>query len=225
MTVPVPPVTGGDWRAWARQLRTFLQRNLTLLLRKDADSRATEDGVLLWDSSGQYPVVSKDGEWRQLILADGYAFLTQDADVTAAAADTAYAVTYDTPTMADGVSLDGTNPERIVFEEGGTYLLAFSAQIASTSSSTVEFRFWPQINGSAAPGSTIVANLHQNDASLVVSRSAVFQVSAGDYLEVMWAISSTSGLLRAEAATTVGVEGFDSPAAPATSLSITRLRA
>lgn len=212
----VPPITP-DLRQWAENVRRFLGRALDQLGFRDASASASENGVLLWDNTNGYPVVSKDGVWRQIVLADGYAFLGQDNDVTAAAANTAYAITYDTPPMASGISL-GTPASRIVFAESGTYLLAFSAQITSTSSSTVEFRFWPRINGSDVAGSTIRANLHQNDASFVVSRSAIFQMTAGDYLEVMWATDSTSGYLQAAPATAYA------PAAPSTSLSITRIR-
>lgn len=217
MSRVVPPFTT-DARAWAENIRRFLGRALDVLGARDGDTVASEDGVLLWDRENGYPVVSKDGEFRQIVLADGYAFLGQDADITAAAVNTAYAITYDTPPMSSGISL-GTPASRIVFAEGGTYLLAFSAQITSTSSSTVAFRFWPRINGTDVAGSTIVANLHQNDATTVVSRSAIFQVNAGDYLEVMWAVDSTSGYLHATAATAYA------PSAPSTSLSITRVRA
>jgi len=213
----IPPV-GTNIFAWAEDLRRWLQRSISQLVYKSASAKASQDGIIMWDDINEYPVVSKGGEFRQIVLADGYAFLGQDADITAAAANTAYAITYDAPAMADGISL-GTPASRIVFEEGGTYLLAFSAQITSTSSSTVDFRFWPRVNGSDMPGSTIRANLHQNDASFVVSRSAVFQMAAGDYLEVMWATDSTSGFLQAAAATAYA------PAAPSTSLSITRIRA
>lgn len=213
----VPPITT-DMNQWAENLRRYLGRALDQLGFKEASASASEDGVLLWDATNGYPVVSKDGEFRQIVLADGYAFLGQDADITAASTNTAYAVTYDTPPMSSGISL-GTPASRIVFAEGGTYLLAFSAQVTSTSASTVSFRFWPRINGTDVAGSTIVANLHQNDATTVVSRSAVFQVSAGDYLEVMWAVDSTSGYLSATAATAYA------PSAPSTSLSITRVRA
>lgn len=212
----VPPFSS-DLATWAESLRRFLGKALNQLDAKDQYSSASEDGVILWDRENAYPVVSKSGEWRQIVLADGYAFLGQDNDVTAAAADTAYAITYDTPAMASGISL-GSPSSRIVFEEGGTYLLSFSAQITSTSSSTVGFRFWPRINGSDVPGSTMVANLHQNDATTVISRTAIFQVSDGDYLEAMWATDSTSGYLHATAATAYA------PAAPSTSLSITRIR-
>jgi hypothetical protein len=212
-----PPI-GPDFKVWAEKFSAWIMRTRSFLTHRRAYDSAAEDGVILWDREQGYPVVSKGGEWRQIVLADGYAFLGQDNDVNAAAIDTAYAITYDTPAMANGIS-QGTPTSRIVFEEGGTYLLAFSAQLTSTSSSTVTFRFWPRINGTDVAGSTIVANLHQNDATFVVSRSAVFQVSAGDYLEVMWATTSTSGYLQATAATAYA------PAAPSTSLSITRIRA
>jgi hypothetical protein len=218
MAAPVLPPIGDNVKAWGNNLTAYLRRQLPRLYFKTPDDNPSENGITLWDDVNGYPVVSKDGEFRQIVLADGYAFLGQDADITAAATNTAYAITYDTPPMANGITL-GTPASRIVFEEGGTYLLSFSAQITSTSSSTVAFRFWPRINGVDISGSTMVANLHQNDATTVISRTAVFQVSAGDYLEAMWATDSASGYLHATAATAYA------PAAPSTSLSITRIRA
>ena len=122
-----PPVTF-DLNVWAQNVVTYLRRVASRLAFKSEDARATENGVILYDNVNGYPVIAKDGEWRQVVLADGYAFLGQDNDVTAAAANTAYAITYDTPPMANGISL-GSPASRIVFAEGGTYLLAFSAQI------------------------------------------------------------------------------------------------
>lgn len=213
----IPPLAP-DISRWAENMRRYLAKALDQLGFKDASASAAENGVLLWDNTNGYPVVSKDGVWRQIVLADGYAFLGQDNDVTAAAINTAYAVTYDTPAMASGISL-GTPASRIVFAEGGTYLLAFSAQIRSTSASTVDFYFWPRINGTNVAGSTIKASLHNNGATTVVSRSAIFQMNAGDYLEVMWAVDDIVGHLRAVPATAFA------PATPSTSLSITRIRA
>ena len=215
----VPPPVSRDLRQWAESIRRYLGLALDQMGYRSATSSASENGVLLWDNEFGYPVVSKDGEFRQLVIANGYAQLSQDADITAAAVDTAYPITYDTPSFADGVSLDGTNPERVVFEEGGIFLLSFTAQISSTSGSTVTFRFWPRINGVDIDGSTIVARLHQNDASTVVSRAALFQVSAGDYIEAMWATDSTNGYIHAFPGTAYA------PSAPATTLSVTRVRA
>jgi len=212
-----PPVTR-DLNIWAQNIVAYLRRTASRLQFKPTGAPAVEDGVILWDAAEGYPVVSKGDGWRQIVLADGYAQLIQDADITAAAADTAYAITYDTPALAGGISL-GTPASRIVFAEGGTYWLTFTAQTSSTSSSTVTFRFWPRINGVDVPGSTITSRLHSNDASTVVSRAAVFQMSAGDYLEVMWEVSATQGYLHAFAASA------NAPASPSTTLSITRLRA
>ena len=69
----VPPFTQ-DVRAWAENMRRFLGRALDQLGARDATTTASEDGVLLWDRENKYPVVSLDGEWRQLVIANGFAF-------------------------------------------------------------------------------------------------------------------------------------------------------
>ena len=212
----VPPYTQ-DIRAWAENLRRFLGKALNQLDAKDTYSSAAENGVLLWDRVNKYPVVSKDGAFVQIVLEDGHASFYRTTDVTAAAINTAYAITYDAPSGNVGIDRDATDNSKIVFDEAGEYLVMFSAQISSTSASTVKFYFWPRLNGTDASNNTIVYALHQNDATVVVSRSAKFDVSAGDYLQVMWAVDSTSGFLDASAATAF------SPAAPATTLNITRL--
>ena len=217
MPSPVLPPIGPDLSQWGRQLTQFLQSNLAKLGFKTPADNPSEDGVILWDRESKYPVVSKDGAFVQIVLEDGHASLYRTTDVTAAAANTAYAITYDAPSGNVGIDRDATDNSKIVFDEAGEYLVMFSAQISSTSSSTVKFYFWPRLNGTDAPNNTIVYSLHQNDATVVVSRSAKFDVSAGDYLQVMWAVDSTSGFLDASAATAF------SPAAPATTLHITRL--
>lgn len=216
MSSPVLPPIGADWKVWGRQLTTYLRRQLPRLQVKTSGETPTEDGIILWDRTG-YPVVSKNNEFRQLVIADGYAQFGQDNDITAALADTAYAITFDAPGMSDGIS-QGSPASRIVFEEAGTFLLCFTAQITSTSASNVDFYFWPKINGTDVTGSTIKASLHSNGDTKVVSRSALFQVSANDYIESYWAVSSTSGSLKAFAATAF------SPATPSVTLAITRIR-
>lgn len=214
----VPPVIGEKWQIWAEDLRRYLGRVQSQLSAKEATSSANEDGVILWDRTNGYPVVSKVGVFRQILLADGYAILGQDADITAAAANTAYKVTLDGLAL-QGITLTGSPATDITFVETGLYELAFTAQIASTSASQVDFRFWPRINNSDVTGSTIVASLHNNGATIVVSRTAIFSVNAGNVLNVMWATTSTSGLLKAHAATAYA------PASPSVTLAITRVQA
>ena len=211
-----PPVTG-DLKVWSQNIVTYLQRTASRLAFKRADARASENGIILWDEVNEYPVVSKNGEWRQIVLEDGQYAGGVTADQTAAAINTAYALTY-TSSVAEGIT-NGTPASRLVFEEAGQYMISFSAQVASTSSSTVNFWFWPRVNGADVAGSTMKNALHQNGAVLVVSRSSIFNFSAGDYLEAMWAVDSTSGFLNASAATAFA------PAAPASTIAITRLHA
>ena len=210
-----PEPKGDDWKAWARRMMLYLGQTRIPLVQQTGDEPASEDGLLMWDRENLYPVVSKNGAWVQIVLEDGQYSGAVTTDQTAASANTAYALTY-TSSIAEGVT-NGTPASRIVFAEAGQYMISFSAQIASTSSSTVNFWFWPRINGTDVTGSTMKNALHQNNAVLVVSRSAIFDVDAGDYLEAMWAVDNTSGFLSATAATAFA------PAAPASTIAITRL--
>lgn len=222
MRFGVPPV-GADIRLWAEDIRRFLSRSWDSLSYKSDDATPAADGIMLWDNTNKYPVVSLDGEWRQLVIANGFAFLTQDNDVTAAASDTAYAIVFDTPAAgyADGISLGASpNQSRIIFEEGGLYYLTFTAQVYSTKGSKVLFYFWPRLNGVDVPSGATQATLHDNQQTKPVTKGAIFSVSAGDYLEAYWATDShTDSYLNAFAATAFA------PATPSVSLSITRIRA
>jgi len=216
MTAPVLPPLGPDWKQWGRQLSSYLSRQLPRLFTKSTGDNPSENGILLWDEVAGYPVVSKNGVWRQVVLEDGHADYIITADATAAAANTDYKLTYDAMSHNHGITL-GTPASRIVFEEGGQYVLSFSAQVSSSSGSTVHFYFWPSINGINVDDSAMAAALHQNNATLVTSRTQVFTLSAGDYLEVNWMVDSTNGFLNYTAAAT------PRPALPASTLSITRL--
>ena len=204
-----------DWQTWGRRMMSYLSQTRSALVQQTGDESAADDGTLMWDRENLYPVVSKNGAWVQVVLEDGNASGSITADQTAVAINTAYALTY-TLSSSDGIT-SGTPASRLVFAEAGEYMVNFSAQISSTSSSTVNFWFWPRVNGVDLAGSTMKNALHQNGATLVVSRSAILDLSAGDYLEAMWAVDSTSGFLDATAATAFA------PAAPASTIAITRL--
>jgi len=217
MSAIAPPPVGPDWKVWARQLSAFLSRSLVRLQFKTQSDTAAEDGVMLWDGVEGYPVVSKDGVWRQLVMADGYAEFVKTTTVTAAAINTPYAITMDTPLFDNGIHL-GTPTSRIVFDEGGVYLLAFSAQILATSANAIEFNFWPRLDGADVPFNRITTNTKANGVTTVVSRTIAFTISAGSYIEVIWQVDDLSGQLVANPAATL-------PSSPSVTLSITRIRA
>lgn len=210
-----PPPLGPDWKPWGERLIDYLKRSRSKLPFFQTGDSATEDGVMLWDSSG-YPVVSKNGEYRQIVLADGYAAFVSNTDQTTTA-NTATAITWDSSPFGDGVTL-GSPASRIVFEEAGYYMIAFSVQITSNSSNTKTLYFWPRVNGSDIANSTIKVSLHTNGGTIVMSRSAIFNFAADDYLEAYWATDDADATLDASAATAFA------PATPSVILNVTRLR-
>ena len=210
----VPPFVE-DARSWAENIRRFLGKALNQLDAKDQYSSAAEDGVILYDREQGYPVVSKNGEWRQVVLEDGHYDGTISTDQTAASTNTAYALTF-TEDLAEGI-INGTPASRLVVDEAGQYSVTYSMQMASTSASTVRMWFWVRLNGTDVPKSAMENTLHQNGSTLVVTKSAILQLSAGDYIEVMWATDSTNGYLEAVAATAFA------PATPSATISMARL--
>jgi hypothetical protein len=210
-----PNPLGPEWKAWGERLVDYLNRIRTKLQFKESNAVATEDGIILWDTAG-YPVVSKNGEYRQIVLADGYASFVSNTDQSTTA-NTATAITWDSMPFGDGVSL-GSPASRVVFEEEGYYMISFSVQITSTSSSTKTLYFWPRVNGTDIPNSTIKVSLHNNGGTIVMSRSAIFNFAAGDYLQAYWATDDAAVALDASVATAFA------PATPSVILTVTRLR-
>jgi hypothetical protein len=210
----VPPI-GADLRVWAEKFTNWIQSTRSFLTHRRAYDSAAEDGVLLWDRTYGYPVVSKNGEWRQIVLEDGHYDGTVSTNQTAASINTAYALTF-TQDLAEGIT-NGTPTSRLVVTEAGQYSVTYSMQMASTSAATVTMWFWTRINGTDISKSAMENTLHQNGSTLVVTKSAILQLSAGDYIEIMWATDSTSGYLEAVAATSFA------PATPSATISMVRL--
>lgn len=216
MRIPPPPF-GADWKPWGERLNTYLSRIRTLLSTRLPSDVAADDGILLWDRAG-YPVISKDGAFRQIVLADGYASLSRTTAQVATAINTAQAIGWDAPSFNSGIALDPTDNTKIVFEEDGVYLLAFAVELLSSSSNAKSGWFWPRIDGVDVPGSTIKVTLSDNGHHIVMSRSAAFPMTAGSYLQAMWAVSDLTLWIDAPAATAFA------PSSPAVTLAITRLR-
>jgi len=208
---------GEQWRPWGERLVSYLTRIRTLLSTRLDTDNPSQDGIILWDRTG-YPVVSKNNEFRQIVLADGYASLQRSTNQIATVVDTPYAIGWDAPSFNSGVALDPADNTKIVFEEDGIYLLAFSVELLSSSSSAKSGWFWPRINGVDVAGSTIKVTMSDNGHHLVMSRSAAFPMTAGSYLQAMWAVSDTSLWIDAPAATAFA------PSSPAVTMAITRLR-
>ena len=214
----VPPI-GTDLRVWAEKFTNWIQSTRSFLTHRRAYDSAAEDGVILWDRTEAYPVVSKSGEFRQILLEGGHVKLIRTTAQTAASANTAYSITYEAPTNNYKIDRDATNNERIVFEETGEYLLSFTAEITTSAAADIKFYFWPAKNGTNISNLTMVKTVHNNGGVMLASRVFLLELAANDYIEMKWAVDSTNGSLGTTAATSF------SPASPSSTLAITRIHA
>lgn len=219
MAAPVLPPITENLKAWGRELTTYLQRQLPRLYFKSAGDNPSENGIILWDEVNKYPVISRDDEFRQIVLEGGHAKFIRTTAQTAAAADTAYSITYEAPTNKYKIDRDATNNERIVFEETGEYLLSFTAEITTSAAADIKFYFWPAKNGTNISNLTMVKTVHNNGGVMLASRVFLLELAANDYIEMKWAVNSTNGSLGTTAATSF------SPASPSSTLAITRIHA
>jgi len=213
MSAPKP--FGDNLTVWANRLVQYIDSTRSKLMFRRGATRAPEDGILLWDNEASEPVVSLGGVYKPLVIQDGSGMAYSNSNITAASANTAYDIAWDGLANADGISLQ--NSTEIHFSDGGMYLLAFSVQITSGNASLKDLWFWPAINGTDVSGSTIKVSIVDNGATIVMSRSALFSVSAGDYIEARWATSDTAVTLEAHAAETF------CPATPSATLSVARI--
>ena len=213
-----PPSPLGQWNTWAERLNSFLMRTRGVLRFLTSNDSAAEDGVMMWDREKGHMVLSVSGAFQPIPYGENsYGSFVDFTDQTASGADTATAITFNTSAYSHNVSIDGADASKIVFARAGIYQLNLSAEITSTSASTVTFYFWPRINGIDVANSTMVTTLHSNGDKKITSRSGVFDVNAGDYLQSMFAVDSTSGSLSTTAATAF------SPASPSVTLSVAEL--
>jgi len=67
VAIPPPPL-GSSWKIWGERINKFLTSTRNTLQHKDADSKATEDGILMWDATEETVVVSKGGAWVKIEL-------------------------------------------------------------------------------------------------------------------------------------------------------------
>jgi hypothetical protein len=110
---------------------------------------------------------------------------------TAAASNTAYAITFNTTDVSNGVFL-GSPTSRITVDTEGIYNFLFSIQIDKTSGGTGVFWVWPRINGVDLPDSNSQIRIQGNDAEQLVTVGYFFELNPNDYVEIMFAVSDTS---------------------------------
>lgn len=121
---------------------------------------------------------------------------------TAAAINTAYAMTFNTTDLSQGVTR-GTPTSRIFVDRPNVYNVQFSAQLDKTAGGVALAWVWLRKNGVNVPDSAGQIRIQGNNAEILAAWNYVIQLNAGDYIELMWEVDDTSVILLAEAASAV----------------------
>lgn len=135
---------------------------------------------------------------------------------------TATAVIIGTTDFSSGISIANNgsgNPTRITFAAAGTYMIAPSIQIANSGGSDYDATFWLRKNGvDIASTSTVLTVPKASDGGAAFFQFVTYvQVTAGQYIEIMW--------LPEDAAVTLDYipAGAVAPAAPSVIIASERI--
>lgn len=148
-----------------------------------------------------------------------YGSFYDNSDQAAGAANTAYALEFNTTAEANGVSIanDGSgNPTRITFTYAGTYNVQFSAQFAHSGGSDADVDLWLAKNGTNVDDTNSKFTIKGGHES-VQAWNFIQTVDASDYLELKWSSTDTGVSVEAFATGTTPTR----PAVPSTILTVT----
>lgn len=123
-----------------------------------------------------------------------YGAFQDSTDQTAASTTAAYAITLNTTDYAVGVAI--VSSSQITVRSAGVYNIQFSIQFANANVAIQDVDVWFRKNGTDVAGSNSkfsVPNSHGGtDGHLIAALNFYIQLAAGDYVQLMWATTSTN---------------------------------
>jgi hypothetical protein len=124
-------------------------------------------------------------------------------DQTAAAINTAYAITLNTADPANiGVSV--VSGSRVTFANTGVFSLTFSLQLTNTSTANGGLQVWLRKNGTNLADTNSHFDVPDKQGSSfsseILTLNFVLSLSAGDYIQVIWQTNNTNVSLETLAA-------------------------
>jgi hypothetical protein len=143
-----------------------------------------------------------------------YGSFYDTTDQTAAAINTAYAMTFNSTDITQGVYI-GTPTSRVYVDTHNVYNIQFSAQFVNTAGGTHNVWVWLRKNGTDVANSATTLRLQGNNAEEVAAWNFLLEMNAGDYFELMWEVSNLAVSLLADPASAVH------PAIPSIILTVT----
>ena len=143
-----------------------------------------------------------------------YGSFFDTTDQTAAAINTAYAITLNNTAVSSGVTI-GSPASRIYVDRPGIYLIAISVQFVNTGGGAHRAWVWPRVNGVDVANRATVMRIEGSSTEHVLSWTFMQEFNAGDYFEFMWEVSDTGVSLFADPASAVH------PAIPSVTITVT----
>lgn len=117
----------------------------------------------------------------------------------AGAINTATKITFNTTDLSSGVYL-GTPTSRVYVDTDGIYNFQTSIQLDSTVATAEEFYLWFAVNGVDLANSASQVRIQGNSAEVFVALNYFFKLKAGDYVELVYSVSSLGVQLLASGA-------------------------
>lgn len=108
---------------------------------------------------------------------------------TAALANTAYGITFNSTDLSVGVYL-GSPTSRVYLDRAGVYNIQFSAQLDSIGGGEHEIYIWLRVNGTDVPNSASQVRIKGNNSEMVAAWNFLYSFRAGDYFELMWSVAN-----------------------------------
>lgn len=118
---------------------------------------------------------------------------------TAAAINTAYAVTFNNTDLSAGVSL-GSPTSRVTVDTPGIYNFQHSVQLINTSGGNHSIWIWFRKNGVDIPDSATEVRVQGNNTEQFAAWNCFVPMDVNDYFEIMWSVSDTAVRIVAFAA-------------------------
>lgn len=146
-----------------------------------------------------------------------YGQFSKTTDQSPAASNTAYALTFNNTDISNGVAI-GSPASRIVVPQSGLYQFDTTVQITSGNSSDKNVWVWFRKNGTNIANSARVVTISGNNQYFPVALNETVSLAANDYVELMFAASSTNITIDNVAATAFA------PDAPAVVLNVTQVQ-
>lgn len=133
---------------------------------------------------------------------------------TAAVINTAYAMTFNSTDLSQGVYI-GTPTSRVYVDTHNVYNIQFSAQLDKTAGGVGLVWIWLRKNGVDIPNSAGQIRIQGNNAEVLAAWNYLLEMGPGDYFELMWEVDDITVEILAEVASAVH------PAIPSVILTVT----